>query len=256
MNTRDTDLPQRLRREGATDLEQRLLEAAGREQPSPELSNRMARAIGISIPATGVTEISGAKTGTAVGKAANTSSSLVPWLSGGLVAVGIAVGAFMATRPAAKPSVASRVASLRPSTSVATSSVTAPESRTAVEAPPADAPADSGESTSRAAAAPASLRGRRGAAAGELANQIALVDAARSALASGSALRALSIVRDYQSQYPSGTFRPEVSAVKVEALVNLGRMTEARTLAERFVVAYGPGPLADRVARLAHIAEP
>jgi hypothetical protein len=82
------------------------------------------------------------------------------------------------------------------------------------------------------------------------------VDAARSALASGSALRALSIVRDYQSQYPSGTFRPEVSAVKVEALVNLGRMTEARTLAERFVVAYGPGPLADRVARLAHIAEP
>ena len=63
-------------------------------------------------------------------------------------------------------------------------------------------------------------------------------------------------MRDYQTQYPSGTFRPEVAAVKIEALVKLGRMTEARTLAERFVVAYGSGPLAERVARLAHLAEP
>ena len=44
--------------------------------------------------------------------------------------------------------------------------------------------------------------------------------------------------------------------MKIEALVKMGRMTEARTLAERFVVAYGPSPLADRVAHLAHIAEP
>ena len=102
----------------------------------------------------------------------------------------------------------------------------------------------------------AAQRGGRGAAAGELADQIALVDAARTALAAGSAQRALSIVREYQHDYPTGTFRPEVSAVKIEALVKMGRTAEARTLAERFVVAYGPGPLADRVARLAHIAEP
>ena len=103
---------------------------------------------------------------------------------------------------------------------------------------------------------PAAQRGARGGAAGELANQIAIVDAARTALAAGSAQRALSIVREYQHDYPTGTFRPEVSAVKIEALVKMGRTAEARTLAERFVVAYGPGPLADRVARLAHIAQP
>ncbi|HKO52284.1 MAG TPA: hypothetical protein VJV79_31465 [Polyangiaceae bacterium] len=251
MTKQGADLPQRLHREGATDLEQRLLEAAGREQPSAELSDRMARAIGISMSASGITSTGGAKAGTATVKAGNASSSLVPWITGGVVAVGVAVGAFVATRPSATPSVASAT----PSASVATLLVATPESTPAVETPPSDAPAVD-EPTSRPAASPALPRGRRGTAARELANQIVLVDAARSALASGSAQHALSIVRDYQSRYPSGTFRPEVSAVKIEALVKMGRATEARTLAERFVVAYGPGPLADRVARLAHIAEP
>jgi outer membrane protein assembly factor BamD (BamD/ComL family) len=85
----------------------------------------------------------------------------------------------------------------------------------------------------------------------DLAEQIALIDAARVALAGGSAERALTGVRQYQARYPKGTFRPEAAAIKIEALVKLGRAGEARTLAERFLVAHGPSPLADRVARLA-----
>src|SRR3954467_5097463 len=116
MSKQETDLPERLRREGATDLERRFLEAAGREQPSLDLSERMAQAIGISMSAPGLTAPDGAKTGSAAVNAANTSSSLVPWVSGALVAVGIAVGAFMAMPPSAKPSVASPT----PSASVVT----------------------------------------------------------------------------------------------------------------------------------------
>ena len=92
--------------------------------------------------------------------------------------------------------------------------------------------------------------------ANELANQIALVDAARAALASGGAARALASVRDYQTEYPHGTFRPEVAAIKIEALLKLGRKAEARALAERFAANYGAGPLADRVTRLVGTAEP
>ena len=246
MSKQETDLPERLRAAGATQLERRLLEAAGCEEPSRDLSERMARAIGVSLVAPGSAATGSAKTGTAASKATSASSSLVPWVSGAVVAVGVIVGGYVAMNPGVKSS--------------APPAVTAPALSPPVElvkplaAPqPADAPQNTGEE-SPAKSAP-SPRGRRGTAAGELSNQIALVDAARNALASGEAQRALSIVRDYQSEYPTGTFRPEVAAVKIEALVKLGRTAEARTLAERFVGAYGAGPLAERVARLAHVAE-
>ncbi len=43
MSKPEIDLPERLRAAGATDLERRLLDAAGRERPSHELSERMAQ---------------------------------------------------------------------------------------------------------------------------------------------------------------------------------------------------------------------
>lgn len=212
----------------------------------------MARALGVSLVGPG-TVASGAKTGTAAGSTASASSSLVPWVSGVVVAACMAAGAYVATRPAAKPAVSSAVAT--------------PVSPPAAPAIDSAAPAGPAAETASHEASPppedelptkplVSARGRRGTSAGELADQIALVDAARSALAAGGAQRALSIVSKYQSEFPNGTFRPEVSAVKVEALVKLGRTVEARALAERFLVAYGPSPLADRVAHLAHLAEP
>jgi hypothetical protein len=178
------------------------------------------------------------------------------WLSGALVAVGVVVSALIVSRPSAKSSSPVTIAPpplSAPATPPALTPIAPTPSTTAQSAKTVpDATAEQPPRT----AAPQATRGRGGTAGAELANQIALVDAARSELARGSAQRALAIVRDYQSEYPKGTFRPEVAAVKIEALIKLGRTTEARSLAERFVVAYGPGPLADRVARLAHLAEP
>jgi hypothetical protein len=99
-------------------------------------------------------------------------------------------------------------------------------------------------------------RSREPATGKDLADQVALVDAARATLASGAAERALISVRQYQTTYPGGAFRPEVAAIRIEALLKLGRRTEARALAERFPATYGPGLLADRVARMAGLAQP
>jgi len=248
MSKSEIDLPERLRAAGATDLERRLLEAASRERPSPDLSERMARAIGISIPAAEEVPGEAVKAGKV---AAGASRSLVPWLSGGLIAV--VVGGFLAARLSAKDSRSSTLKASAPATSSPSSTVAAPA--TSAEAAEAVLLQAAEELPTRAPALPSAQRGRHGTE-GELTDQIALVDAARAALAAGGAGRALAIVREYQTKFPAGTFRPEVAAVKIEALMKLGRTTEARTAAERFVVAYGPGPLSDRVARLAGLSQP
>jgi hypothetical protein len=87
----------------------------------------------------------------------------------------------------------------------------------------------------------------------DLAAQIALIDAARDAVSAGSANRALRLVQQYQSKYAGGSFGPDAAALKIEALTKLGRDTEARSLAERFVAQHKGSPLAERVARLAGV---
>jgi hypothetical protein len=252
MSKTDPELPERLRSAGATQLEQRLLQAAGSELPSRELSERMARAIGVSLPAGGLAPGGAAKASAAKSKAATASSSLVPWVSGALLAAVVA-GAFVATRPGGAPAPVSASAAPASSALGASTSLAAPVLSPALAEPSAKAES---EDSAKAPTASATPRGRGGTTASELAAQIALVDAARAALASGDAPRALAGVHDYQADYPNGTFKPEVAAIKIEALVKLGRKTEARALAERFAKSYGPGPLADRVARLASVPQP
>ena len=99
------------------------------------------------------------------------------------------------------------------------------------------------------------LSGRVAPVTGELQDQIALVDAARVAIVSGTSARALEILRRYQDKYPRGSFRPEATALKVEALAKLGRSVEARALAERFVAEHRGTVLASRVARLAGLGK-
>jgi hypothetical protein len=249
------DLPEPLRSVGGSPLERRLLQAAGSELPSRELSERMARGIGIALPAVGGSAAVGAASKTAAAaKATSGGSSLVPWVSGALVAAVVA-SAFVAFRPGATRLTAApagppgAVEPLAPP----------PVSELAQSAPvttPLTQPSSAGGAGSAQVVTSAPPRARGGSSANELASQIALVDAARAALASGGAARALTSVRDYQTEYPNGTFRPEVAAIKIEALVKLGRKAEARVLAERFATNYGAGPLADRVARLVGTAQP
>lgn len=249
------DLPERLRTDG-TRLERRLLDAVAGEEPSPELSRRMAAALGISATCIGT-----AASGSAVGKAAASgfagtkavvgkagATVLWPWLSVAVLAVAVA-GAVVARR--AGESTAAHVHS-------APSAVRTPPTPRI----PAETPKNaSGEAPKTAAqgpgvVAPAAVGRKAGPPTGELRDQIALVDAARTAVTAGSSEHALELLRRYQDKYPSGAFRPEAAALRIEALVKLGRMAEARSLAERFVAEYAESPLAERVAQLARLSRP
>ncbi|HEX2876261.1 MAG TPA: hypothetical protein VHP33_33645 [Polyangiaceae bacterium] len=258
MSKTETDLPARMRIAGASPLEQRLLRAAGSELPSRALSERMARGLGIALPVVGSGAAVGAasKAAVAAPKAASVGSSLLPWVSGALVAAVVA-GAFLAARPSATQSVLAPAGSAAAFAPVPSASAPAPAQVASAPTQLTEAPSkgDNAESL-KAALPPASPRVRRGTTASDLANQIALIDAARAALAGGDSARALASVRDYQSGYPNGSFNPEVAAIKIEALLKLGRKAEARALAERFSANYGPGPLTDRVTRLLGAGQP
>ena len=48
--------------------------------------------------------------------------------------------------------------------------------------------------------------------------EIDLLDAARAAIAARAGARALDLLLRYEDRYPTGSFRPEAAAVRVEAL--------------------------------------
>jgi len=84
-------------------------------------------------------------------------------------------------------------------------------------------------------------------AADELAQELALVDKARSALRSGNAAGALDLVSRYERSYKRPRFRPEASALRIEALIALGRRAEAAQLARMFMANHPGHPLTVRL---------
>ena len=90
-----------------------------------------------------------------------------------------------------------------------------------------------------------------GTAPSDLRGEIALIDAARNAVTHASCARALALLDRYEASYPTGTFRPEATVLRVEALSGLGRAAEARVLARRFMAVHPDSPLAARVSRQA-----
>ncbi|MDQ2642385.1 MAG: hypothetical protein M3020_01125 [Myxococcota bacterium] len=242
-----TKLPEPLRTTGALELERRLLDAAAREEPSNEMLERMARSLGVATP---VALAPSPRAGegplpdpglTSAGTATGTST-LVPWLSGAIVVAAV-TGAVFATRPDSEELVPPRA--MNPVTAPQTAALQTPP----LAAPVLPAPSSVEDSGKAVDASPTEQRVRSPKA--DIAEQIALIDAARTAVSSGSANRALRLVRQYQSKYPTGSFGPEATALKIEALTKLGRTTEARSAAERFVIQHRGTPIADRVARLA-----
>ncbi|MBN2573904.1 MAG: hypothetical protein JXP73_05000 [Deltaproteobacteria bacterium] len=247
MNRPLDDLPEPLLAEGATDFERRLLGAAANERPSPEMSARMAQAIGASAAALGVAAVAKELAAEAVASKATAgvgATAVWPWIAAGVLGLAVA-GTIIGVqswkdsptepRPAASQTMAPAVAPPLPG-SPAQGNVRAAE-------------------PSAGASVPAP-RGRVAPAVGVLREQIALLDAARVAIADGSSGRALDLLRRYQERYPAGSFLPEAAALKVEALVKLGRNAEARRLAERFVADHRGTVLADRVSRIAGLVRP
>jgi hypothetical protein len=236
-----TSDPKRLTVVGATDLERTLLQAARHERPSPELTARMAAGLGISAAAVVTAAAPAAAAATAPMAAAapaavTKTSALAVWISGGAIAVAVAAGV-VAVRVASPP------AGPTPASKPASAFVAAPAASAPVAEPAPDIITQKRIEKIRKRPAPPP--------AGDLRDQIALVDAARTAVKSGATERAFALLHRYEITYPSGAFRPEVLALRIEALDDAGRSAEARSLAREFLARYPQSPVADRVARVA-----
>ena len=81
----------------------------------------------------------------------------------------------------------------------------------------------------------------------ELAQELASIDQARSALRSGNAAAALEQVSRYERAYKRPRFAPEASAVRIEALIAQGRRVEAARLARVFMANHPGHPLTLRL---------
>ena len=241
----DSKLPTQLRVVGATDLERRLLDAASRELPSVELTRKMQQALGLSIAASAMTAVAVKSSGAATTALATGAPAFAwPAISVGVLALAV-TGAVVGLRSTASHQAAPRPVATLPAVVLGPAPV-APA--------PLAAPAPAARAFERPAFVPAPARAHHHALAAatssELRAEIALVDAARTAIASGADDRALALLQRYDGSFPTGTFRPEAAALRIEALDHLGRAAQARTLASKFIAAHADSPLADRVARL------
>jgi hypothetical protein len=234
MSEEDEMLPPPLRATGASKLEQRLLDAAARERPSQAAKERMARAIGIAPPAIGAGgHSSGETVAPPVGAA---SGGLLPWISGAVLAVAMG-GAWIALRTDA------------PTETPAPNAAPPPAASSLPPTPEKASPVAASTATESSVVSTAP-RARPTASASDLGEQIALLDSARSAMNAGKHERALELLQRYLVKYPTGSFRPEATALKIESLAEVGRGTEARALADRFVSEHRGTPLGNRVKDL------
>ena len=82
---------------------------------------------------------------------------------------------------------------------------------------------------------------------GGLSAELALLDRARKALASGDAAGALAATRTHGRRFPHGALAPERESLAIAALCALGRRDAARSRAQRFLERHPTSPLAPAV---------
>jgi hypothetical protein len=146
-----------------------------------------------------------------------------------------------------EPAAATAPAAPAPQRATATRAQEARESARAAgpSVNPLAAPKDAGPAprsgSSRGAAAP------RSATSPALADELAALDRARTALASGDSRRALTLLEGYGRSYPRGRLQLEAEVLRIDALARAGQREAARRRAEAFLRRQPNSVLASRV---------
>jgi hypothetical protein len=83
-----------------------------------------------------------------------------------------------------------------------------------------------------------------------LAAEVAMVDRGRAALQRGDGAGALHALAGYEAAFPKQQLSPEVLFLRMEALVRIGNLSQARALAQRIVARGATGPQAVRAREL------
>jgi hypothetical protein len=114
---------------------------------------------------------------------------------------------------------------------------------------PAAAPAAPAVESTEAIAPPPAAAPEPKRAARELGEQVAALDRAERALASGDAALALSLVEEYEQRFPAGSLLQEATVVRVDALSKLGRREAAAEVGRAFLASHPTSPYAAKVRR-------
>ena len=254
--------------EGATDFERELLRSWEREQPSDAAREGALALVGVASPPASTAVAAGLKAATGAAgsmapKAATLGiAALGKWAIVGAGVVVLAVGG--ATVEYARSSSPSSPSQETPVTVSAAAPVVAatPTATATAEASSAPAPLPTAVPPPvvpvppAAPAAPAALEPPRPPALG-LGQQVAALDRARDALASGNAGGALRLVDEYDRQFPRGALAQEATALRIEALFQQGNRDAAVRMAERFLAANPKSPHAGRIRLLVqHASNP
>ncbi len=209
-----------------------MLESIRLDVPTSEGAKRSAALLGLPPAAA---DFGG---GALLGTPATTGAAV-----GGAVVVAALLGAFVLLdrEPAPPPRVASPVVVV---------SVPNPDDAGAAPAEEPAASVEVAESGEPAATEPSKARSTVSQAKPSLEDQLARMDRARTALGRGEGQVALSEVAKYRSAYPKGALLQEASVIRILSLEQLGRTSEARAEAKRFLTRHPTSPHAARLERL------
>ena len=246
------------------DLERFLLQMA-REEVAPRAARERAL-VNVASAAVGVGLLSGAAAyGSRTSLAKATGWLVTKWLAVGLgsglltIAVGQGVQ-HLASTPAPSELPAQHAALAKPKVAVRVEPTSAqpitPESDAPVAEPSAPSPVPHAAFAPVAieavpvAPAPATPSASAPRAESTLTRELTVLEQARSALTRHAGEQALQALDDYQAAFPSGAMQIEAAALRVEAVGQTGRRTQAARLAEAFLASYPTSPLASRVRAL------
>jgi len=223
----------RLHDEPESELERSLLSAGRSYSASAGTRAKTLAALGVVGAAASATSAA----------ASVTKASVAKWLVGTALVVGVAVPtvhylrrpapsapsqvpAFVAAQPPASPAEPALAPVVPPVIDSAASAVPAPE--TPASPAPTSAPK-----------AAASTQG--------LSAELAALDAARSALASGDATGALANLDAYARNFPRGKLSLEAEVLRIDALAKSGQTAAAQKRAQAFIKRHPDSVLASRV---------
>jgi hypothetical protein len=220
-----------------TDLERQLLDAARHDAAPPAMKMRMAEALAALPPLAAVESgVHSAATGSAASIPRAGLLFSHPALWGSLSALIVAGAVSWQVLSHAGPQ---RTAAPLAAAAPQPESVNAQQPvivLAAAEPTPAPAPA-------------VVARAAEPARAG-IREELALLDAARTALAEHEAARALRLLDQHAEQFTRGRLTPEADALRIDALVQRGAADKAQRLSKRFLERHPTHPLAAHVATI------
>ncbi len=251
-------------------LEQSLLRSARDDRPSPAARRRTLAALGLGASVLGASATATAAASPAVKAAA--SLGLLKWIGVGIAGGVLVVGAAEVVHSVSSPPSTTITSAAIDDHARASSATPRGPARglgavpvdtskelvsPVIEAPPlVAAPAAAASSIAAATDAPRARSLSPSPASSALADEIAALDGAREALASGDSSRALRALDARDRAFPRGALGPEATVLRIEALALRGDRAAATRLAEAFLAASPRSPHASAIRTLLGLAAP